>query len=174
MRVIPIFVVFGVIWTIRSLGASGLLVSGGVLGVCAAISTAVRIDSRLWSIPRRVRHGLIGLWLIITAGLSVSLVFSGVRHLSGGRTGAELAYIEAHRSAVAAGLFIIWLIGCSAARRAGVFLIILWTLAVFEAVRLMALGLHPIVFSYIIWSATLAAAVLRIPGIKNRGFRVKM
>ena len=165
--------VIGVIFTVKTHGASGLLISCGVLGVLTAASTVVRMDSRLWLIPKRIRHSLIGLWLIITLGLCASLVFSGIRYLSGGQLGAELAYIEARRTVVAAILFVIWLIGASVTRRVGVFRIILWTLAVFEAIRLMALGLHPTVFSYIVWPAALATTAFRNPALNNRRFRVK-
>ncbi|MEN6521838.1 MAG: hypothetical protein ABFD46_11900 [Armatimonadota bacterium] len=149
---------------VMALKASGFLVVCGLCGLAFAVKTALHMEPGLRSFPQRTRKSLVWLWLAITSGLCLSFIFSGVSHAMSGPIGAHLAVVEAKRTVLAAALFIFWLIGASPVRRAGIIRIILWTIAVFETARLLALGLHPNILSYIIWIATLATVVLRTKG----------
>jgi hypothetical protein len=90
----------------------------------------------------------------------------------GGPIGARLAGVEAKRTVLAIVIFIFWLTGASSARKAGIIHIFLWTAAVFETARLLVLGLHPILISYIIWAATLVSIALRSRYVATRITRI--
>ncbi|MEN6371287.1 MAG: hypothetical protein ABFD64_04660 [Armatimonadota bacterium] len=146
---------------VTSLKASGFLIACGLCGLAFAVKTALHMDPGLKSFPQKTRKAIIWLWLAITASLCISFIFSGVSCASAGQMGARLAGVEAKRTVLAAVLFIFWLVGVSPVRRGGIVHILLWTIAVLEAARLLAFGLHPSVLSYIIWGAALVSVILR-------------
>lgn len=147
--------------------ASGIILAAGLLGVASSLELFSKV---LRGSPLRrpvLRLGLSVVWLAAMLALSASFISSGLSHLNGGPILKGLAAVEARRTIEAAGLFLVWLIGIILVRRVRVPFTLFWSVATFEATRLLALGLRPNFLSYGIWAGTVVIGGMAVRASKG-------